>query len=240
MNALKERVYEANMELARRNLIVYTWGNVSEVDRDRGVVAIKPSGVPYEQLTPDQIVILSLEDGQVVEGTLRPSSDAPTHLALYRAFQEIGGITHTHSSFATAWAQAGKALPCFGTTHADSFYGEVPCTRWMSEQEIERDYEGETGKVIVEAFEGRNPLHVPGVLVRGHGPFTWGKDAAQSVYNAVVLEETAKMAIHTLLVNPETQALPKALQDKHFLRKHGPNAYYGQNQERQTNDGNKR
>jgi len=226
---LKRAVYEANMELWRKNLIVYTWGNVSGIDREAGVVAIKPSGVPYEALKEEDIVLLDLKTGGALEeGSLRPSSDAPTHLVLYRAFPGVGGITHTHSTFATAWAQAGRDLPCWGTTQADYFRGEVPCTRFLSREETGRDYEAETGHVIVETFEGRDPIHTPGVLVRGHGPFTWGKDAAESVYNAVVLEKTAEIALHMLQLAPDTAALPDWIQDKHFYRKHGKNAYYGQ------------
>ena len=228
MEALKSRVYRANMELFERKLIVYTWGNVSEIDREEGIVAIKPSGVPYETLREEDIVLLKLETGEPVESRLRPSSDAPTHLALYRAFGEIGGITHTHSPCATAWAQSGRNLPCLGTTHADYFRGEVPCTRFLSADETAGDYEGETGRVIAEAFDGRNPVHTPGVLVRGHGPFTWGSSAAQSVHNAVVLEQTAQMALWTLALAPDVQPLPDYIQKKHFERKHGANAYYGQ------------
>ena len=228
LEKLKESVYAANMELFTRKLIVYTWGNVSGIDRDSGIVAIKPSGVAYEELKPEDIVLVSLADGTVVEGKYRPSSDTPTHLWLYRAFPEIGGVTHTHSSYATAWAQAGRAIPCYGTTHADYFHGEVPCTRFLTPEEIERGYEAETGHIIEEAFEGINPMHTPGVLVRGHGPFTWGKDAGESVYHAVVLEENARMALNTLLLAPEVSPLPEAMQNKHYERKHGANAYYGQ------------
>ena len=228
MKQLKERVYEANMELYRRNLVIYTWGNVSEIDRDKGIVAIKPSGVPYEKLTPDMIVLMDLETGNTVDSTLNPSSDAPTHLALYRAFQEIGGVTHTHSPYAVAWAQAGRPIPCFGTTHADYFRGDIPLTRFLTAEETEEAYEANTGKVIIEAFEGKNPVYTPAVLTRGHGPFTWGKDGAQSVYHAVVLEEVAKMGLWSLQLNPELTELPHHVSDKHFLRKHGPNAYYGQ------------
>ena len=228
MKALKERVYEANMELYRRNLVIYTWCNVSEIDREKGIVAIRPSGVPYEKLTPDMIVLMDLETGKVVDSTLNPSSDAPTHLALYRAFGDIGGVTHTHSPYAVAWAQAGRSIPCFGTTHADYFHGNIPLTRFLTPEETEEAYEANTGKVIIEAFEGINPVHTPAVLTRGHGPFTWGKDGAQSVYHAVVLEEVAKMGLWSLQLNPGLTALPSHISDKHFLRKHGPNAYYGQ------------
>ncbi len=225
---LKKQVYEANMELDRRGLVIYTWGNVSGVDRNAGVFAIKPSGVPYSKLKPDDIVVLRIDDMTPVDGDLNPSSDTPTHAALYRAFPEIGGITHTHSTFATAWAQSGRGIPCLGTTHADYFRGEIPITRYVSKDEAERAYEAETATVIIEAFNGINPLHTPGVLVRGHGPFTWGKDADASVYSAAVLEEVAKMATITYSVNASSRELPQELQDKHFYRKHGPNAYYGQ------------
>lgn len=231
MNSLKQLVYEANMELWRRQLVIYTWGNVSQVDRARGVVAIKPSGVPYEAMTADQIVLMELETGRVLEGNLNPSSDAPTHLALYRAFPEIGGVTHTHSPCATAWAQAGRPIPCLGTTHADYFRGEIPVSRFLTPEETESAYEANTGKVIVEAFCGRNPMHTPAVLTRGHGPFTWGKDGMDSVHNAVVLEELAKMAMWTLSLSPNLTELPQHISDKHFYRKHGPNAYYGQKSE---------
>lgn len=228
LKKLRESVYAANMELFERKLIIYTWGNVSGIDRERGIVAIKPSGVSYEEMKPQDIVLVSLSDGSVVDGEMRPSSDTPTHLWLYRAFAGIGGVTHTHSTYATAWAQAGREIPCFGTTHADYFRGNIPCTRFLNEQEIAGNYEAETGKVIEERFMSLNPLHTPGVLVRGHGPFTWGKDAAESVYHAAVMEETARMAMNTLLLSPAAESLPQALQDKHFERKHGENAYYGQ------------
>lgn len=225
---LKRRVLEANLELNARGLVLYTWGNVSEADRKLGVAAIKPSGVPYETMKAEDIVVMSLETGEKIEGDMRPSSDWPTHFMLYRAFPQIGGVTHTHSPFAVAWAQAGRSIPCLGTTHADYFAGEVPCTRYVSAEETERDYEGETGNVIAETFTGRNPVHTPGVLVRGHGPFAWGKDGAQSVYHACVLEEVAKMAVYTYQVNAQAPDLPDHILNKHFMRKHGPNAYYGQ------------
>jgi len=225
---MKKRVYEANMELWNRGMVIYTWGNVSEVDRANGIVAIKPSGIPYETLTADQIVLLDLETGAVLEGALRPSSDAPTHLALYRAFPEIGGITHTHSPCATAWAQAGRAIPCMGTTHADYFRGEIPVTRFLTDDETRSAYEANTAQVIIEAFEGRCCMHTPAVLARGHGPFTWGTNAAESVHNAVVLEELAKMAMWTMSLNPGAGDLPSHISEKHFSRKHGPDAYYGQ------------
>ena len=227
LEQLKQQVYEANMELPRRGLITYTWGNVSEIDRQSGLFVIKPSGVEYDVLTPDDMVVMDL-DGNRVEGKYRPSSDTPTHLVLYRTFPEIGGIVHTHSPYATSWAQAKRPLPCYGTTHADYFYGEIPCARNLTPEEIESGYEENTGVVIVETFKGKNPVHLPGVLCANHGPFTWGKDAAQAVYNAVVLEEIAKMALFTERLNPNAAPAPQAMQDKHFLRKHGPNAYYGQ------------
>ena len=232
MLELRKQVYEANMELYRNHLAPLTWGNVSQVDRSLGVMAIKPSGVPYERLSVEDITVVSLETGERVAGHLSPSSDTPTHLALYRAFPGIGGITHTHSPYATAWAQAGRPLRCLGTTHADCFYGEVPVTRYVSREEAARAYEAETGTVIVEAFAGRDPVHTPGVLVRGHGPFTWGDSALKSVYNAITLEEVARMNLLTLLLDGNVPDLPEALQSKHFERKHGPNAYYGQGSNR--------
>ena len=228
MLELRKQVYEANMELYRNHLAPLTWGNVSQVDRSLGVMAIKPRGVPYERLSAEDITVVSLETGERVAGHLNPSSDTPTHLALYRAFPGIGGITHTHSPYATAWAQAGRPLRCLGTTHADCFYGEVPVTRYVSREEAARAYEAETGTVIVEAFAGRDPVHTPGVLVRGHGPFTWGDSALKSVHNAITLEEVARMNLLTLLLDGNVPDLPEALQSKHFERKHGPNAYYGQ------------
>lgn len=230
LEALKQAVYEANMELPRRGLVTYTWGNVSGIDRERGLVVIKPSGVDYEALKPEDLVVLDLA-GSRVEGRLNPSSDAKTHLALYNAFPALGGVVHTHSPHAVAWAQAGRDIPAYGTTHADYFYGPVPCARDLTAEEIDEDYEANTGRVIVETFRERgiDPVHVPAVICRGHGPFTWGRDAAQAVYHAVVLEEVAKMAILTEQVNPNAAAAPQRIQDKHFLRKHGPNAYYGQN-----------
>ena len=225
--ALKERVFRANIELNARGLVLYTWGNVSEVDREAGVAAIKPSGVPYETMRPEDIVVCSLETGEVVSGGLHPSSDWPTHRRLYLVFPNVGGVTHTHSTYATSFAQAGMDIPCFGTTHADYFAGSVPCTRYVSREET-ADYEWETGAVIAESFAGRDPMHTPGVLVRGHGPFSWGKDAAESVYHAAVLEEVARMASITLSLSPDAARLPEHILDKHFQRKHGPNAYYGQ------------
>ena len=229
LEQLKQQVYEANMELPRRWLVTYTWGNVSGIDRESGLFVIKPSGVEYDELRPEDLVVLDL-NGNKVEGKLNPSSDTKTHIELYKAFPELGGIVHTHSTHAVAWAQAGRDIPCFGTTHADYFYGPVPCARALTQEEIDEDYEKNTGKVIIEAFQGRNiqPLHVPGVICSSHGPFTWGKDAAQAVYHAVVLEEVAKMALLTLQIDPNAAPAPQRIQDKHFLRKHGPNAYYGQ------------
>ena len=229
LEELKRLVYEANMELPRRVLVTYTWGNVSGIDREKGLFVIKPSGVDYDDLRPEHLVVLDLEGNQV-EGDLNPSSDTRTHLALYNAFPALGGIVHTHSPHAVAWAQAGRDIPAYGTTHADYFYGPVPCARDLTAQEINEDYEANTGRVIVETFRERevDPVHVPAVICRSHGPFTWGKDAAQAVYHAVVLEEVAKMALFTEIINPKAAPAPQRVQDKHFMRKHGPNAYYGQ------------
>ena len=229
LKKLKKLVYEANMELPRRGLVTYTWGNVSAIDRRRGLVVIKPSGVDYDSLSPDMMVVVDL-DGNVVEGKLNPSSDTKTHIELYKAFPEIGGIVHTHSPYAVGWAQAVKDIPAFGTTHADYFYGPVPCTREVSAEELEEDYEKNTGKVIVETFSERgiDPVAVPGVVCASHGPFAWGRDAAEAVYHAVVLEEVAKMATFTLINNPDSKPAPGYLLDKHYMRKHGPDAYYGQ------------
>lgn len=227
LELLKQQVYEANMELPKRKLITYTWGNVSGIDREKGLVVIKPSGVDYDELKAEDMVVLDLE-GNVVEGKYKPSSDTPTHLELYKAFPEIGGIVHTHSPWATSWAQAGRGIPCYGTTHADYFYGEIPCSRALTEEEIAGEYEKNTGLVIISTFEGKNPAHVPGVLCKNHGPFTWGKDAAEAVHNAVVLEEVAKMACRTEQLNQSVLPAPHCLQEKHFMRKHGANAYYGQ------------
>lgn len=224
---LKKTVCEANIELQRRGLIIYSWGNVSGIDRKAGVVAIKPSGVKYDELTPEKIVLLDLE-GNVVEGELRPSSDTPTHLELYRNFESVGGICHTHSVNATMWAQACHPIPCFGTTHADHFYGEVPVTEVMTKKQIESDYELNTGKVIVERFSGIDPMQMPAVLVANHGPFTWGASPEKAVQNAVVLEEVAKMALGTISISPKQKEISQVLLDKHYLRKHGKDAYYGQ------------
>jgi len=227
LKSLKEQVFEANLELVRYNLVIFTWGNVSAVDRENNLIVIKPSGVSYEEMKPSDMVVLSL-DGKKIEGDLRPSSDTNTHLVLYNAFNEIGGIVHTHSTYATTFAQAGCGIPCFGTTHADYFYGDIPVTRKMTKIEIEGDYETETGKVIVERFRGIDASMVPGVLVFNHGPFSWGKDARDAVHNAVVMEQAAKMALGTRLLSPQLGSIDQTLLDKHFLRKHGKNAYYGQ------------
>lgn len=227
LEELKKQVYEANMELPRRGLITYTWGNVSGIDRASGLFVIKPSGVDYDELRPEDMVVMDL-DGNKVEGDYNPSSDTPTHLELYKAFPEVGGIVHTHSPWATSWAQAGRSIPCYGTTHADYFYGEIPCARSLTEEEINGEYEKNTGLVIIETFRGKNPMHIPGVLCTNHGPFTWGKDADNAVHNAVVLEEVAKMACRTELLKPGVAPASQVIQDKHFLRKHGANAYYGQ------------
>lgn len=228
ISELKRLTYEANMELYRRGLVLYTWGNVSQVDRERGIFAIKPSGVPYDELRAEMMVLVDIETDSIIEKGYKPSSDTPTHLELYRAFSDIGGVTHTHSAAATSWAQAGKSIPCFGSTHADYFWGDIPVTRGLTKEEVEGAYETNTGKVIVEKFAGVNPMHTPAVLCAGHGPFAWGATAQESVHNAVVLEELARMAMWTLTINPEAETLPKHVADKHFLRKHGPNAYYGQ------------
>ncbi len=227
LKTLREEVLEANLELVRRGLVLYTFGNVSGISRSDNLVAIKPSGVPYDELTPDQIVI-SDPGGKIVDGTLRPSSDLPTHLELYRRFPNIGGVAHTHSEFATAWAQAEKPIPCLGTTHADYFHGAVPVTDRLASAEISGDYELETGKAICRTFSKLDAGAVPAVLVAGHAPFCWGSSASAAAHNAVILEYVAKMAYHTLLINAESQPLARELHDKHFLRKHGRNAYYGQ------------
>lgn len=227
LEQLKKEVCDANLELVGHGLVIFTWGNVSGIDRDRGLVVIKPSGVSYDNMKPEDMVVVDLQSGKVVEGTLKPSSDTPTHLALYRAFPEIGGVVHTHSTYATAWAQTGKDLPNIGTTHADYFHDAVPCTRAMTEEEVKGEYELETGNVIVETFKQLNPIHTPGVLVNNHGPFTWGKTPHEAVHNAVVLEQVAKMGFIAFTLNPNLTMNPLLI-EKHFNRKHGPNAYYGQ------------
>ena len=241
LEALKEKVCKANLDLVKHGLVIFTWGNVSAIDRETGLVVIKPSGVSYDDMKPSDMVVVDLE-GNVVEGSLRPSSDTPTHVVLYKAFPEIGGVVHTHSTFATAWAQAGRDIPSLGTTHADYFYGDIPCTRNMKKSEVYGDYEKETGNVIVERFKEIKPLDVPAVLVRNHGPFAWGTDADNAVHNAVVLEEVAKMAFIAMTINKDfigansaplvtplsTPTMNKNLIEKHYSRKHGPNAYYGQ------------
>ncbi|MHC5191439.1 MAG: L-ribulose-5-phosphate 4-epimerase, partial [Planctomycetota bacterium] len=218
---------EANLELKKNNLVIYSWGNVSGIDRDKGVVAIKPSGISYDMLTPDDVVLLDLE-GSVIEGRLRPSSDTPTHLELYRNFPNIGGVCHTHSLNATVWAQACRPIPCLGTTHADYYYGQVPVTAVMTDEAIQADYELNTGKVIVETFETLDPDQMPAVLVANHGPFTWGLGPAKAVESSVVLEKVAEMALKAAVINPELPPISQTLLDKHYLRKHGKNAYYGQ------------
>lgn len=224
---LKSRVLEANLELVRKNLVIYTWGNVSGIDRKSGLVVIKPSGVDYDELKVEDMVVVDLQ-GKVIEGHFNPSSDTSTHLVLYRAFKEIGGVVHTHSEWATSFAQAGLSVPAFGTTHADYFYGEIPCTRAMIKEEIKGDYEKETGNVIVETFKNIDPLFIPGVLVNGHGPFSWGKDCDEAVYHSVVMEQVSKIAFNTINLKGNRNPIDQVLLDKHFLRKHGKNAYYGQ------------
>ena len=229
LETLKKEVYEANMLLVKYNLITFTWGNASGIDREKGLFVIKPSGVDYEKLTPEDMVVIYLE-GNKVEGKLNPSSDTPTHVVLYNRFSNIGGIVHTHSSWATSWAQAGRGIPCYGTTHADYMYGEVPCVRNLTKEEINTDYEKNTGFVIADTFEERSISYeaVPVVLCKNHGPFAWGKDSHEAVHNAVVLEEVAKMAARCEWLNPENKPAPQELLDKHYYRKHGANAYYGQ------------
>jgi L-ribulose-5-phosphate 4-epimerase len=226
LKELKEQVFEANLDLVKHGLVIFTWGNVSAIDRDEGLVVIKPSGVSYDVMRPEDMVVVNL-DGEIVEGKLKPSSDTPTHLVLYKSFHCIGGIVHTHSTYATAWAQAGKDIPNIGTTHADYFSDNIPCTDDMTREEVEGEYEKETGKVIVKRFEKLNPDFIPGVLVKNHGPFSWGKDAHEAVHNAVVMEQVAKMAFISLNINPNLTMNPFLI-TKHFERKHGKNAYYGQ------------
>ena len=229
LEQLKQEVYEANLLLPRYGLVTFTWGNVSGIDRERGLFVIKPSGVEYEKLSPEDLVVVDLE-GRRVEGKYNPSSDTPTHLVLYNRFPGIGGVVHTHSSWATSWAQAGRDIPCYGTTHADYIYGEIPCVRNLTREEIEEAYERNTGILIADEFEdrGKDPAAVPAVLCKNHGVFTWGKDAHEAVHNAVVTEEVAKMAARCEMINPDVRPAPQELQDKHYYRKHGANAYYGQ------------
>ena len=232
LEELKKQVYEANMELPKYGLVTFTWGNVSAIDRESGLFVIKPSGVEYDKLTPEDMVVVDL-DGKKVEGRYNPSSDTATHVELYKAFPQIGGVVHTHSSYATSWAQAGRSIPCYGTTHADYIYGPVPCVRCLTREEIEDAYEENTGHLIVEEFKrlNKDPMAVPAVLCKNHGPFAWGKDAKDAVHNAVVLEEVAKMAYRAETINARIQPAPQELQDKHYYRKHGANAYYGQKEQ---------
>ena len=228
LEELKQRVYEANMQLPKHGLVTFTWGNVSEIDRETGYFAIKPSDVDYDKLKPEDMVIMDL-DGNKIEGKYNPSSDTATHIELYKAFPNIGGIVHTHSPWATSWAQSGRGIPCYGTTHADYMYGEIPCVRNLTKEEIDEAYEKNTGVLIVDFFKDKDYVAMPAVLCKNHGPFTWGKDGMEAVHNAVVLEEVAKMAARTEMINPKVQEAPQELKDKHYYRKHGANAYYGQN-----------
>ena len=228
LEKLKEQVCKANLEMVRHGLVTFTWGNVSGVDRKAGLVVIKPSGISYDAMTPEDMVVIALDTGNVVEGKWKPSSDTPTHLVLYRTFPGVGGIVHTHSRWATSWAQAGRGIPAYGTTHADYFHGEIPCTRKMTAEEIAGQYEKETGNVIVETFAGKSVHDIPAVLVHSHGPFAWGTDADNAVHNAVVLEELAFMAYHTEALASRKETMQQELMDRHYLRKHGQNAYYGQ------------
>ena len=230
LERLKKDVYEANIELVRQGLVIYTWGNVSGIDRESGLVVIKPSGVSYDEMTPDDMVVTDLH-GNVVEGKYKPSTDTPTHCLLYRAFPEIGGVVHTHSVWGTTFSQAGFPIPALGTTHADYFYGDIPCTRGLTKEEIDEGYEFNTGKVIIEALEGQDALAMPGIVVKNHGPFAWGKTPAGAVYHAVVLEKVAEMAYKTMTLNPDVSRAPQYLMDKHYFRKHGANATYGQGSE---------
>ncbi len=227
LKELRREVLIANLKLVEHKLVIFTWGNVSAIDRNKNLVVIKPSGVDYERMDYSDMVVVDL-DGNIVDGKLKPSSDTPTHLVLYKNFKNIGGVVHTHSEWATSFAQAGKGIPCYGTTHADYFYGEIPCTRKMREEEVKDNYELQTGNVIVECFKDKNPDYIPGVLVNGHGPFAWGKNAMDAVHNAVIMEEVAKIAFRTIVLNNNVEKLDQYLLDKHFLRKHGPKAYYGQ------------
>ena len=227
LKQLREEVLEANLDIVRRGLVLFTFGNASGFDRASGLAVIKPSGVPYEEMKPSDLVVTDLE-GRIVEGDLRPSSDLPTHLALYQAFPDVNGVIHTHSRYATSWAQAKRDIPCFGTTHADYFHGSIPVTRPMTAAEIESQYEWNTGQVIIERFKGKDPLTTPAVLVSGHAPFCWGASVSEAAHTAAIVEELAHMAFVTLTISAESSAIPAALHDKHFLRKHGPSAYYGQ------------
>lgn len=229
LNELKKEVFNANLELVKQGLVIYTWGNVSGIDREKGLVVIKPSGVSYDSMTADDMVVVDLE-GNIVEGDLNPSSDTPTHLALYKLFKDIEGVVHTHSEYATSWAQAGCDIPSYGTTHADYFHGDIPCTRKLTKEEINNNYEFETGNVIIETIKERKykPLEMPGVIVFNHGPFTWGKSPKEAVHNAKVMEEVAKMAFRTERINEYVKSIDETLLDKHYLRKHGSKAYYGQ------------
>lgn len=227
LEELKYKVYEANIQLLQYGLVTFTWGNVSGIDREKALVVIKPSGVNYDELTPEDMVVINME-GKKIEGSCKPSSDTPTHLELYKKFTGIGGIVHTHSSWATSWAQAGRGIPCYGTTHADYMYGEIPCIRCLTKEEINSDYEKNTGLLITEYYKDKDYNAMPAVLCMNHGPFTWGKDAGEAVHNAVVLEEAAKMAARCERINPEVVSAPQELQDKHYFRKHGADAYYGQ------------
>ena len=229
LEELKQKVYEANMMLPKYGLVTFTWGNVSGIDREKSLVVIKPSGVDYDKLKPEHMVVVDLNTGRIIDGNLKPSSDTATHLELYKAFKGIGGVVHTHSSYATSWAQAGRAIRAYGTTHADYFYGDIPCTRALTKMEIENDYELNTGKVIIETFENKDPEAIPGVLVFNHAPFSWGLDPAEAVHNAVVLEEVAKMAFRCEIINHDITRMGKYILDKHYHRKHGKSAYYGQN-----------
>ena len=232
LEELKKEVYEANMMLPKHGLVTFTWGNVSGIDREKGLFVIKPSGVDYDKLSPEDMVVMDL-DGNKVEGRYKPSSDTPTHVEIYRGFPEVGGVVHTHSSWATSWAQAGRGIPCYGTTHADYMYGEIPCVRTLTQEEIDAGYEKNTGVLIVDYFKANNidVVAMPAVLCKNHGPFAWGKDAHEAVHNAVVLDEVAKMAARCELINPKNKPAPQELQDKHYFRKHGANAYYGQKEE---------
>ncbi len=226
LEELKQKVYEANMDLPKYGLVTFTWGNVSAIDRESGLFVIKPSGVDYELLKPEDMVVMDLE-GNKVEGKYNPSSDTATHLELYKAFPEIGGVVHTHSTYATSWAQSGRPIPCYGTTHADYMYGEIPCARVLTQEEMDEGYEKNTGTIIVEIFKDKDPMAVPAVLCKNHGPFAWGKNAKDAVHNAVVLEEVAKMALFTEQLKSDVEPAPQRIQDKHYFRKHGANAYYG-------------